>query len=187
MNISSISQMIPALIPIIGFIIVIGVYITKVNRNTKDISKLDNRYYTLHKDLLHKLNEIYDRLPKKIDSFTSSHSPISLNKQGHSASKKLGVYDTVKRNYQAFSMHIFENNIDTLNPYDIQQKSIKVIREKLLSLMTEEEKETLKTFAFKEGVEIEDFFTMYGIILRDLIFEEKNINIKDVDKHSSQK
>ena len=57
-----------------------------------------------------------------------------------------------------------------------------VIKINLLRLLNEEELIRIKNLAYQQGVLVEDFFGIFGVILRNHILQQKGIPISEIDK-----
>jgi hypothetical protein len=59
---------------------------------------------------------------------------------------------------------------------------MKVARESMENLLNEEELTAVKDEAFARGLLVEDIMSIFGILLRNKVLEEKKIPIAEVDK-----
>ena len=126
-----------------------------------------------------KLDLIFQKLSP--NPFAQSHSPISLTNDGNEISKKMNVEATIAR--------LYPNLIDLVNKkspqtaYDIQECAFAVTRDTLFSWLSNAEINLLKNEAFDKGMSIDSFSIIYGVVLRDQIFRDRNISVADVDLH----
>lgn len=125
-----------------------------------------------------KVDLIYDRTNPK--PMTQSYSPISLTPLGKENADKMQaqqIFERIKGDLVRFV-----ENANPKNAYDIQTVSMNVIKIHLLRLLNEEELIRIKNLAYQQGVLVEDFFGIFGVILRNHILEQRGIPISEVDK-----
>ena len=130
-----------------------------------------------------KISTLYNNLVRV--GYTASKLPIRLTKKGNDMVKELNIKETVKKYKREFENVI--EGLDALNPYRIQQKCISVVNEHFEKIATKDEILTVENKAFSEGVSIYDILYVYGIVLRNEILAEKNIDISHIDKHDPVK
>jgi hypothetical protein len=113
---------------------------------------------------------------------TKTNSPLSITKEGYNVIDNLGIYDMLDDNWLNIKYFIKENT-KSQNPYDIQQFCIEqavVFPEKFLR---EEYLDKVKKEAYLQGVPLIEYMKLIAVIVRDMFFEEHDIDIVDVDKH----
>lgn len=114
-------------------------------------------------------------------ALVAAHSPISLTPIGKEIADKIGA-DRI------FESHLspLVSAVDTESPknaYDIQVVSMKVAKEKMLSLLNEKDLTIIKDEAFTKGILVEDVMSVFGVLLRNKILSNKGIPIVEVDIH----
>lgn len=123
---------------------------------------------------LHKGNQILT------DSFTQSHSPLSITTQGQEMIDRLGVGEMFEANWPRINA-LIQNEAIGRNPYDIQQFCIQqavVFPEKFLS---NAELDKLKTDAYNTGNPLLSYMKVIAVMARDRYFKENNIDVSEVD------
>ena len=93
---------------------------------------------------------------------------------------KLGIYEMFDNNWMRIKF-LIEENAQSKNPYDIQQFCIEqavVFPEKFLK---EEELAKIKLDAYNSGSSLTSYMKVIAVMARDRYFEEKGINVTDVD------
>lgn len=142
-----------------------------------------NKLETLSEKIIElktKVELIYDNTnPRKT---VAAFSPISLTEIGK------GIADKIKANT------ILEKHISKLaseveaekpkNAYDIQMASMKVAKEKMITLLNEDELSAVKQEAYNRGIIVEDIMSVFGVLLRNHVLNQKGLPISDVDKHT---
>lgn len=76
-------------------------------------------------------------------------------------------------------------NVETTQPksaYDIQSQSMHVAKQQLIYLLNEQDLNLIKQKAFQNGLLLEDFFSIFGVLLRDKILALKGIQVSQVDQ-----
>lgn len=114
------------------------------------------------------------------DPFTQTHSPLSITAVGYEMVNKLGIYEMFDNNWMRIKF-LIEENAQSKNPYDIQQFCIEqavVFPEKFLK---EEELAKIKLDAYNSGSSLTSYMKVIAVMARDRYFEEKGINVTDVD------
>ena len=88
----------------------------------------------------------------------------------------------VEDNWDRISEYLCEN-IQSMNPYDIQQFCIQhtsVFPEKFIS---NQELNLIKIDAYNTGYSLSNYMSVIAVLVRDRYFIEHNIDVKDVDAH----
>lgn len=137
------------------------------NQNEKiiDLSSLSKEVVVMKT----KVDLIYQHLNPH--SPVKSMSPLSLTEVGQKIINKIGA-DKIFNTYKT--------------TYDIQMFSMKIAKEKLPNLINEAELNAMKQEAYDNGILLEDVFSIFGILLRNYILNEKGIPVAEVDNHQSQ-
>ncbi|MEI6222425.1 MAG: hypothetical protein WCP97_06695 [bacterium] len=116
---------------------------------------------------------------------TKSQSPVSLTLIGNKIVQDINANEILKR-YELKLIEMVEKERPN-TAYDIQQVSFNVVKEKLIDLLDEKELIKVKEQAFSLGILIEDVTSVFGVLLRNIILEQRKIPIAEVDKHDPQK
>lgn len=124
------------------------------------------------------INLIYmNTNPRKM---VEAHSPLSLSEEGKKAAENIHADKILKRIHTKLESFVEESK--PKNAYDIQVASLKSTA-RILELLNEEELIAIKDYSFQQGLRLEDLFPIFGVLLRNLILEDRGIPIADVDKH----
>lgn len=111
-----------------------------------------------------------------------ARSPINLTDLGKQIAEILKANTIVEKHN---SKLLKEVELESpKNAYDIQMASMKVAKGKLITLLTEEELTAVKQEAYNRGIIVEDVMAIFGVILRNLVLNQKGFPISDVDKHT---
>ena len=119
--------------------------------------------------------------PVKQGGYTNAHSPIALTESGWDVAKEMGIEDIICRNTKRI-LSLIDDSVPQKNAYDIQQFCIDAVIVSLDKLFIEEDVNRIKSFAFNKGQHIVMYSSLIGVLVRDLYFKERSINIEDVDK-----
>ncbi|MDR0942071.1 MAG: hypothetical protein LBM19_00415 [Holosporales bacterium] len=141
-----------------------------------------------------KMTETVIELKTKVDliyqntnpnGFARSRSPMSLTEKGQEIKELINAESIFNRIYSKLKDYIKDENLK--NAYDIQTISLETAKEHFLNLLTKEELIKIKDVAFKQGLILEDFYIIFGILLRNKILKEKNIAISEIDMRAPSK
>lgn len=109
-------------------------------------------------------------------------SPLVLTDSGKKIKEKIKANEIFKK---------YEKNLkeeaDKFAPktaYDIQMIAMKIVKEKLLEMLNEDELIPMKEEAYKNGLLLENILAIFGILLRNAILTEKNIPVSSIDSIS---
>lgn len=157
--------------------------IVEIDTRTAHNEKQINKYATLPHTLI-KLETKMDMVLSFVNpnSPIKAQSPISLTHIGTAIANNLDANKILSRYKDKAKSEV---DIESpQNAYDIQMAAMKVAKEKLLSFLADDELEAVKKEAFARGLSLEDIMSVFGVLLRDCILEEKGIPITDVDHHA---
>jgi hypothetical protein len=164
-------------------------FATKINTEhdvfSRRIDKIENNTDKIKEDIII-IRAGMRTMRTDADSYTQSKSPVSLTQKGIEMAGKLKINERVKLNWDSILRHI-EHNVKDKNAYDIQQFCIERATINLLEFFTEEDVREIKIVAFQEGRSVESFGGLIGVIIRDVYFSQKGIDINEVDKNDPQK
>lgn len=109
-----------------------------------------------------------------------SHSPINLTPLGAQLAEQIHAQQLLDK----YAEKLIEN-VETTHPksaYDIQTQSMHVAKQQLIYLLNEQDLNLIKQKAFQNGLLLEDFFSIFGVLLRDKILALKGIQVSQVDQ-----
>jgi len=132
------------------------------------------------KDSLAKIGATTDLLYQAHLSTIQSHSPISLTIKGEDIAKAISAGMKISNHWQDIKSKLESKK--PVNPYDIQVVAMDIAQECFEELFTPEEQNETKTFAFNAGINLAEIYPIFGVIIRDNIFKERGMNIKEIDK-----
>ncbi len=112
----------------------------------------------------------------------SSMSPISLTEIGKQIVENIKANVILQKYIQKLAQEVELEN--PKNAYDIQLASMKVAKERMITFLTEEELAIIKQEAYNRGQLIEDIMSVFGVLLRNHVLNQKGLPISDVDKHA---
>lgn len=149
-----------------------------------------------HEDKLNNVQGLSDKiieLKTKVDliyqntnpnKLVASHSPMSLTAEGKEMSAAIKAEEILKTHLISLIQEVELEK--PKNAYDIQVASMKVTKDKMLSLISEDNLNAIKDEAFSKGILVEDVMPVFGVLLRNEILKKKGIPVADVDKHESR-
>lgn len=108
---------------------------------------------------------------------TKRRSPISLSERGTKVLTDSTGMKFVDDNYSELKTTVENKRPKTA--YDVQEFSKEIID----GLKNDARINSIKEYAFKEGLELDDIVVVIGIYLRDKILKDKNWNVEDIDKY----
>lgn len=115
----------------------------------------------------------------KSDSFTQTHSPLSITSKGWEMVERLGLKKMFDENWSRIKK-LIDNEVTDKNAYDIDDFCIKqavVFPEKFLS---NENISVLKDDAFKNGFTLTSYMKVIAVMSRDRYFEENGMKMEDI-------
>lgn len=113
-------------------------------------------------------------------------SPISLSEKGETVAKKLKVKDIINTKWDSVLNRIKASFKTENNPYNIQEACFE-IGKTYSKLVTKEQFDFIKTYAYENGHSLSDFDVLFGIIIRDKYFDSENIDVEEVDTYDPTK
>lgn len=111
-----------------------------------------------------------------------AHSPLEPNETGRKIIRDLKLVEMIARNADKI-MGYLNVNIGSRNPYDIQKYCVETASVELDKLLSTEDIDTIKLYAFNHGLPLFYYGSLIGVLVRDLYFERNGINPQEVDKH----
>lgn len=114
-----------------------------------------------------KVGLIYQLVNK--NSPIASQSPISLTPVGAQIIEKLKGIEIFSKYSERLVKEV--TSVNPKNAYDIQEISMKVAKEKMISFLNEQELILVKQEAFDRGLQLEDIMSVFGVLLRNRILE----------------
>ena len=152
---------------------------TKLENKVDDVNRL---FFDLLKDIAIIKGSIESLQKSSHENLTQSNSPISLTKKGLEEVNKHNLNSIVDNNWNTIYEHL-EKDVTCKNPYDIQTYCIETAFAEPEKFFTEEDFLKIKSIAFKNGYALMSYTNILGVLIRDKYFEQKGINVEDVDKH----
>lgn len=113
---------------------------------------------------------------------TAPQSPIGLTEKGKEVVEKIKANAILERCLPQLIKEVAVENPN--NAYDIQTVAMRVAKEKMLGCLNEAELTTVKEEAYIRGILVEDIMSVFGVLLRNHILEQKGISISDVNKYA---
>lgn len=171
--------------------------IDEVKKNTDNIAEVkgNHRVFESRIDKVeNKIDKIAESLTllnvsistiTKSDPLTQTHSPLSLTQKGKELVENFGLKKMVDDNWQ--TINSCSNQIESKNPYDIQQFFIEKSILHLDEFIGDDNFNKIKLIAYNEGLTMASLSRAIAVIIRDRYFEEHNIEISEVDKHDPNK
>lgn len=114
-------------------------------------------------------------------STVQSHSPLSLTQKGKDISSELSIENKIIVNWEKIKNKIEEKSPS--NPYDIQTVTMDMARNCFSEIFSEADRNEIKTYAYKIGMNLLEIIPIIGILIRDHYLKEKNIPVAEIDKH----
>ncbi len=112
----------------------------------------------------------------------ASLSPINLTDVGQKIVTKINANDILKRCIPQLEKEVEKEKPNSA--YDIQMVSMKVSKEYMVTCLIENELAVVKQEAYERGLLIEDIMSVFGVLLRNHILNQKGISISAVDNHT---
>lgn len=159
--------------------------VTEINAShsvlSKTVEKIESNINDIRKDLSYVKGSL-DIIKRETTPFAESHSPVSLTREGIEKSKELKAEDIISKNWDKIFDNI-EKNIPNKNAYDIQQYCMNLAAVDLDKVISNDDIDFLKKFAYNEGNTLLYYSPIFGILIRDKYLSMKGIDVSDIDKH----
>ncbi len=139
-----------------------------IDKIKSDISSIDIDIDKIKLDISSIRDKLTMLLSKDNVSITSCDSPIRLNARGQEIVEKVKAVEVV--NAQIGSLRPMFTQIT--NSYDIQEKAMG-LGQSIYEQLDDNSKDIVKKVAFDSGLPISEMFTIFSILLRDIIIKEK--------------
>lgn len=156
-------------------------FTTTWNMKEKGFDKLESKV----DDLTSEVSYIKTQLNIFINNaggFVQSHSPIGLSELGKRTAEEMGINSILANNWDSIFDYI-DKNVESKNAYDIQQFCIETSTINLDKIISKQDLEHLKMFAYNQGKPLALYGSMIGVLIRDKYFQQKGINPAAVDEH----
>jgi len=113
-----------------------------------------------------------------IDKFAPAHSPRKINPLGQQVIKESGIWRIIEKHKNTIDEH-FRKHRPT-NMYDAQEEMFKVV----LTIYNNNQKEfdSVKDYAFKQGLDFNLILFLAGLKLRDEMFPKIGFKVDLLDK-----
>lgn len=147
------------------------------NKNEKFEGKID-----FIKESIFKIQATTDLMYQVHLSTVKAHSPISLTEKGKEIATKILAEVKINNHWDIIKAEVNKKN--PANPYDVQTVSMDISRNCFEKIFTVEEQNEIKTYAYSIGMNLLEIYPILGVLIRDRIFKEKNIQPEEVDKHN---
>lgn len=148
-----------------------------------------------HDDQLSQVKDIHKtviELKTKVDliytntnprPLVSAHSPLALTDLGKQLAQAINAETIFSRNEEQLIAALNTKCAQDANAYDIQVAALDIAKLDFPGLLTAEELNIFKKAAFDNGILLEDIWAIFGIYLRDKVFEQRGISALEVDRH----
>lgn len=165
----------------------------KMQAHTDDIVHVKAEHIILEKrfDKVElKLNKIDDSISllkimlnslTKNDMMTQTNSPLTLTEVGREIIQENKITEMINDNWS--NILEYSKQIESKNPYDIQQFFIEESILRLGKILGEENEDKIKTISYKKGIPFASLAKAIAVVIRDRYFKDHDILISDIDKH----
>ena len=157
----------------------IGKMVQRFSHQDEKINKLENLAEKVVV-LMTKVDLIYDNTNPR--SVARATSPITWTDLGKEISAKIQA-NTIFQKYQP-RLTVEVESKNPQNAYDIQMESMKAAKEQLPRMLDEGDLVAIKQEAYNRGIIVDDVMTIFGLLLRNQILNQKGLPISDVDVHA---
>ncbi len=164
---------------VVGFLTAmykLGKYEEKVNALEKKVDRLENDNRELSRNLTECSTKIDERTQNLASTLTKRKSPLSLTEKGEQLLKSSGSDKFVLDNKDDLVQKIKEKNPKTA--YDVQVASREVVE----SIQNEDRFNSLKDYAYKEGIDLEAIFIVMSLYLRDMALALLGYTMEQLDE-----
>ena len=161
----------------------IEVHLDSVREETKDLPTIRATLHSINTSLNSFRNSLDIFITSRPSSVAESKSPLSLNSNGEKLAKELDAEKIIDRNFQELRRSVDAEELN--NAFDVQQVAMSVARNFFASQKDDDLIIKAKDIAYNKGLPSLDLYTIFGILLRDKILEERGLVPNDIDKNTS--
>lgn len=178
-----INQLNSSIFVLITLLFVLFFLVYKAGSMTQTFASFNNKHMKFDdaidriKDLLSKIQATTDLLYQMQLTTVQSHSPLGLSEKGHQVAIEIAAEEKINSHWDTIKARF--NLASLSNPYDIQTQALDLAVHCFDSIFTEEERTQIKTYAFNMGMNLLEVYPVLGIKIRDKIFEELSIDLKE--------
>ena len=123
------------------------------------------------------IDNINNRLINQKNEFAKNQSPISLTDNGEKIAKELDVEAIIDSHWENIEKYLIDRNINPKsNPYDIQQECFNYVSTNFYKNLSESEMKKIKSIAYNNGDNIDNYDIIFGIVIRDKYLKSINQN-----------
>lgn len=146
----------------------------------RKLETLDSLKVDIHENIKPDLKDVRERfaaLEGKSAGLFQAHSPISLTDKGEQYLNESGLKKFVDNNKDVLTGACAENgSMDT--PYDVQQSVFDFFDG---YVFPEETENAVKTYAYKQGINVESMRRVAAIYFRDICLATQGFKAEDLD------
>lgn len=158
----------------------IGTIVTYFKETKDKNEKVDAKIDGI-KEVLNSVKATTDLLYQTHITTVQRHSPISLTARGKEIATAIEAEVKVINHWDKIKTLLEKKN--PTNPYDIQTVAMDISRNCFEQIFTADEQNKIKTYAYQIGLNLLEIYPIFGVIIRDRYFKEKNIALEEIDLH----
>lgn len=174
------------MLAILGIVYFVTKHVTHIRSNhsalNDRVGRIDSNINTIRDDLAFLKGSI--EIIKSVDlkELFQRKSPVTLTEAGQQVAKELGAEEIISRTWDKI-YSILENEISDKNAYDIQQYCMEKVSVDPQRFLDKQGIDRVKKHAFDNGVPLQLYLRVIGLLIRDKYFKKKDIDPKEVDDH----
>ena len=138
---------------------------------TKKNDKIDSSIDMI-KDSINKVQATTDLLYQAHLSTVKAHSPLALSSKGQEVATYINLDQKVDKHWKDIEKEFCRVNVKS-NPYDIQITALNIAEDCFDKIFDEVERDQIKTYAYKIGMNLLEIYPIIGIKIRDRILADK--------------
>lgn len=176
---------------------------SEIDKVDEKFDKIENKFDNKFTQMEEKIEKKFDRAESKFDEikdslsvikafienqkdktnpFAQRQSPVKLTPKGIEVEKEIQAEALIDKYWDYISREVNERLQNNCNPYDIQVASFEV-GDMYQQFISNEELDKIKINAYNHGYNLDVYELLFGIIIRDRILKDRNIDPYEVDKH----
>ncbi|MGU9951195.1 MAG: hypothetical protein ACNYPH_02580, partial [Gammaproteobacteria bacterium WSBS_2016_MAG_OTU1] len=133
------------------------------------LKEFDNKFEKFEEKFDSKLKELMVATP------ASNSSPLSINDRGRELAQDINANKIFNKHWQHLKQ--FVEATGATSNYDIQERSNQAALS-LVDVLSEEDERIIKEAAYKQGMVYETALSLFAVMTRDKIFEERKAQNK---------
>lgn len=170
---------------VMGFIIFCAVTFGSWKEKMRNVDNLEKSIKGLETSVA-KIDVTLELFKQNSNPLLQTRSPLNLSDIGERYYTELGLQNTIEQHWDTITKQLL-TSLSFDNLYDVQVQCISYAEDNIEKVLTADEINKIKDHAFKTGTPFDNYKTLIGILIRNKVFNQKHINLDDIDNYDPAK